>query len=39
VEEFEQILVPDEPLSQPNAVFLAEWLAVVLCLRSGNSLL
>ena len=39
VEELEEILVLDETLSQPHAVFLAEGLEFAPRLRSGESVL
>jgi hypothetical protein len=39
VEEVEEILVLDETLSQPQAVFLAEGFEFVPRLRSGESVL
>jgi hypothetical protein len=39
VEELEEVLVLDETLIQPHAVFLAEGLEFVLRLRRGESLL
>jgi hypothetical protein len=36
VKELEWILVLDDALSQPFAVFLAEWFEVVLCPLNGD---